>query len=112
MRVSSSSQAYVPQDIPNYCIHFQTILFSLSRRGESAWLLPLALCGTCSPEFSVSPESASTRLTRFVSRFTLFELPAYVYSHYCPAIAFWPVDKPRPISDMKGVFSFFDFNFR
>jgi hypothetical protein len=32
--------------------------------------------------------------------------------HYCPAIAFWPVDKPRPISDMKGVFSFFDFNFR
>ena len=35
-----------------------------------------------------------------------------IKTHYCPAIAFWPVDKPRPISDMKGVFSFFDFNFR
>jgi hypothetical protein len=36
--------------------------------------------GTSLPEFSVSPESASTWLTRFAPRLTLFELPARVYS--------------------------------
>src|SRR5450759_2721598 len=46
-------------------------------------MLRCGFCGTLSPEFSVSPESASARLTRFVSRFTLFELPAYVYSEGC-----------------------------
>lgn len=35
-----------------------------------------ALSAACSTEFSVSPESVATRLTRFASRFTLFELPA------------------------------------
>lgn len=44
------------------------ILFSFSIRGESASTLPRAACGTCSAEFSVSLESASARLTRFVSR--------------------------------------------
>src|ERR1035437_7657909 len=46
-------------------------------------MLRCGVGGTSSPEFSVSPESASRRLTRFVSRFTLFELPAYVYSEGC-----------------------------
>src|ERR1700689_4014673 len=49
-------------------------------------MLRRVLCGARSPEFSVSPESASTWLTRFASRFTLFELPAYVYSGGCFAL--------------------------
>ena len=31
--------------------------------------------------------------------------------HYCPAIAFSPLSKSRLISGMKGVLTFFDFNF-
>jgi len=44
----------------------QTILFSLSVRGESLRMLRCGFGGTSSPEFSASPESASARLTRFV----------------------------------------------
>ena len=66
LRHWSSSTSQV---IPNSCIRFQTILFSLSGRGESLRRLQRVLSGTPSPEFSVSPESVRTRLTGLASRF-------------------------------------------
>src|ERR1039458_5050351 len=40
-------------DIPNTCLHFQMILFSISGRGESLWTVLRDPCAANLPAFSV-----------------------------------------------------------
>ena len=79
--------AIASPDIPNSAIHFRTISFSSSGRGEPLCLAQCVRCGSPPPNFSVSPENAHLRLTRRASRFTLFGLLAYVYSGGCFALS-------------------------
>ncbi len=79
---------------------FPTMPFSPSGLGESLSRAPRLLCGTPLPEFSVSLETGSTRLTRFVSRFPLFELLAHVYSGGCFALSSSHSTAERPPSGL------------
>jgi DNA methylase len=76
-------------------------MFSRSCRGELLWRLPRTLCVRRSPEFSISPESASARLTRFVSRTPnepiLYGWPEGAHHFWCGARDqgdVWFVNKP------------------
>jgi hypothetical protein len=74
------SPALASQDIPNSTMHFRASALSGYRRGEPRKLVREVRRGPSSPVFSVSPENDPAWLTGLSSRFTLFELFAYVYS--------------------------------